>query len=427
MDLQMRKALKEAMWKRYRKAPKTMKTKILNELCTLTGYHRQYAIAQLNMMEDVEPRLPKALRTRKRHYSKDVLAVIERIWEEAGYPWSVRLKGIIELWMPWIRPRFALTSIQETKILRIGARTIDRYLASKKRDLRKRLYGRTKPGTLLRHQIPIKCESWDEVVAGHLELDTVSHSGENSSGTFAYTLNLTDIASTWVETRSVLGKGEVAILEAFRQMKTSLPFPVLSIDSDNGGEFINNRLFEYCQNERIGFTRSRPYKKDDNAHIEQKNWTHVRKIIGWDRYDTPEAVQAMNDLYAHQLRLYMNLFQPSVKLRERVRKGSRRTRRYDPPLTALDRLLRMPGIDRAKLEPLVQLRARLDPFALSATIRRKLDRLWDLRTKRKSSDRKADLEQETAEAKTIAQALARRMEKKKVRSRPKEALSKPHR
>ena len=205
------------------------------------------------------------------------------------------LKGILELWMPWIRRRFALTSIQETKILRIGARTIDRYLASKKRDLRKRLYGRTKPGTLLRHQIPIKCESWDEVAAGHLELDTVSHSGECASGTFAYTLNLTDIASTWVETRSVLGKGEVAILDAFRQMKASLPFPVLSIDSDNGGEFINNRLFEYCQNERIGFTRSRPYKKDDNAHIEQKNWTHVRKIIGWDRYDTPEAVRAMNN------------------------------------------------------------------------------------------------------------------------------------
>jgi hypothetical protein len=421
MELQMRKALKEATWKRYRKASKSMKTKILDELCAATGYHRQYAIAQLNLMEDVEPSLPKVQRTRKRHYPKDVIAVIEKVWEEADYPWSVRLKGILELWLPWIRRRYALTSLQETQILRIGARTIDRYLATKKRDLRKRLYGRTKPGTLLRHQIPIKCESWDEVAAGHLELDTVSHSGENSSGTFAYTLNLIDIASTWVETRSVLGKGEVAILDAFRQMKASLPFPVLSIDSDNGGEFINNRLFEYCQSERIGFTRSRPYKKDDNAHIEQKNWTHVRKIIGWDRYDTPEAVRAMNDLYTQELRLYMNLFQPSVKLRERVRKGSRRTRRYDPPLTALDRLLRMPGLDTTKLEPLVYLRARLDPFALSATIRRKLERLWDLRTKKRLSARKADPGQETAEAKTIAQTLARRMEKKKTRSSPKKA------
>jgi hypothetical protein len=344
--------------------------------------------------------------------------VIEKVWEDADYPWSVRLKGILGLWMPWIRRRFALTSIQETKILRIGARTIDRYLASKKRDLRKRLYGRTKPGTLLRHQIPIKCESWDEVTAGHLELDTVSHSGENASGTFAYTLNLTDIASTWVETRSVLGKGETAILDAFRQMKASLPFPVLSIDSDNGGEFINSRLLGYCQSERIGFTRSRPYKKDDNAHIEQKNWTHVRKIIGWDRYDTPEAVRAMNDLYTQELRLYMNLFQPSVKLKERVRKGSRRTRRYDIPLTALDRLLRLPDIDTKKLDPLVQLRAQLNPFALSATIRRKLDRIWALRTKTRSTSRNADSAKETAEAKALAQSLARRIQKKRKGSNP---------
>ena len=412
MDLRMRKALKEAMWKRYRRSPKTMKTKILDELCAATGYHRQYAIAQLNQMEDAEPFFKKIPRTRKRHYTQDVMAVIEKIWEEADYPWSVRLKVILKLWLPWIRRRYALTSLQETKILRIGARTIDRYLSPKKRNLRKRLYGRTKPGTLLRHQIPIKCESWEEIDPGHLELDTVSHSGENSSGTFAYTLNLTDIASTWVETRSVLGKGEATILEAFRQMKASLPFEVLSIDSDNGGEFINNRLYAYCQSERIGFTRSRPYKKDDNAHIEQKNWTHVRKLIGWDRYDTPEAVQAMNELYAQELRLYMNLFQPSVKLRERLRKGSRRTRRYDPPLTALDRLLHMPNIDQAKLEPLVQLRARLDPFALSATIRRKLGRIWATRTKIRISDRQEEAAKERAEAKDLAQSLARRMRKK---------------
>ena len=427
MDLRMRKALKEAMWKRYRKAPRTMKTKILDELCAMTGYHRQYAIAQLNLMEDRDPPLRKIPRTRKRQYTKDVLAVIEKIWEEVDYPWSVRLKAILKLWMPWIRRRYALTSIQETKILRIGARTIDRYLASKKRDLRKRLYGRTKPGTLLRHKIPIKCESWEEIDPGHLELDTVSHSGECASGTFAYTLSLTDIASTWVETRSVLGKGEVGILEAFCQIQASLPFPVLSIDSDNGGEFINNRLYDYCQSERIGFTRSRPYKKDDNAHIEQKNWTHVRKLIGWDRYDTPEAVQAMNELNAHELRLYMNLFQPSVKLRERVRKGSRRTRRYDPPLTALDRLRQMPHIDQTKLEPLVQLRARLDPFSLSATIHRKLARIWSLRTTKRIPAREADSSQEKEEAKTIAQSLARRMEKKQKALNPEKATLKRRR
>jgi hypothetical protein len=415
MDIRMRKALKEATWVRYRKASKSMKTKILDELCAATGYHRQYAIAQLNRMEDREPHLARPPRARKRHYPPDVLTVIEKIWEEAGYPWSVRLKGILQLWMPWIRRRFALTSLQETKILRIGARTIDRYLASKKRDLRKRLYGRTKPGTLLRHQIPIKCESWNEVAAGHLELDLVSHSGENAEGNFASTLNLTDIASTWVETRAVLGKSEVAVLEAFRQMRASLPFPVLSIDSDNGSEFINARLYAYCRDEGIGFTRSRPYKKDDNAHIEQKNWTHVRKIIGWDRYDTPEAVRAMNDLYTQELRLYQNLFQPSVKLQERVRHGSRKTRRYDAPLTALDRLLRSPNVDPRTLEPLVQLRARLDPFALAAAIRRKLDRVWALKAERRSPLRAPDPAEEKVESKAIAQSLARRMGRKRKR------------
>jgi len=419
MESRMRKALKEAMWKRYRRASKAMKTKILNELCALTGYHRQYAIAQLNQMGDAEPPPVKTPRTRGRRYTKDVLTIIDKIWEEADYPWSVRLKAILELWMPWIRRRYALSSLQETKILTIGARTIDRCLSSKKRSLRKRLYGRTKPGTLLRHKIPIKCEAWEEMDPGHLELDTVSHSGECASGTFAYTLSLTDIASTWVETRSVLGKGEISILDAFREIEAALPFEVRSIDSDNGGEFINNRLYTYCQGKQIGFTRSRPYKKDDNAHIEQKNWTHVRKLIGWDRYDTPEAVQAMNDLYVHELRLYMNLFQPSVKLRERVRKGSRRTRRYGPPLTALDRLLEMPNIDRTKLEPLVQLRARLDPFALSATIRRKLARIWTLRTKVRIQDREADAANDTAEAKALAQTLARRLNKKREGSRTK--------
>jgi hypothetical protein len=415
MDVQMRKALKEAAWKRYRKVSKTTKSLILNELCSVTGYHRKYAIAQLNRLEDTEPRRPRVRRSRQRTYGPDVLAVIEKVWEESGYPWSIRLKGILHLWQPWIRKRYALTKNQEAQILNIGARTIDRHLAAKKRDLKKRLYGRTKPGTLLRHQIPIRCESWEEVAPGHLELDTVSHSGENASGTFAYTLSLTDIASTWVETRAVLGKGEEGILEAFRQIKAGLPFVVLSIDSDNGGEFINSRLYNYCRSEGLGFTRSRPYKKDDNAHIEQKNWTHVRKIIGWDRYDTPEAVRAMNDIYVQELRLYMNLFQPSVKLKERVRKGSRKTKRYEPALTALDRLLSLPGIDRKKLETLVRLRCELDPFVLGRTIRRKLDRLWALRsTGRKATPRADSLD----EAKELVQILVRKIERKNVPVNP---------
>jgi hypothetical protein len=351
----------------------------LDEVCAATGFHRKYAIGRINLIETCRPSRTIVHRRRKRFYGREVLKVVEEVWKEAGYPWSVRLKAILLLWLPAIRRRFSLARATEAQLLRISPRTLDRALADKKRGLRRRLYGRTKPGTLLRHQIPIKCEHWDVKTAGHLELDTVSHCGGNGEGLFAYSFNLTDIGSTWVETRSVLGKGEVGIVKAFSEMSEVLPFKVRDIDSDNGSEFINHNLYGYCHDREIGFTRGRPYKKDDNAHIEQKNWTHVRKLIGWDRYETPESVAALNDLYANELRLYMNLFQPSVKLIRTVRKGSRKIRRYDQPRTPLDRLAEMPGADRQKVEQLLPLRSRLDPFALSKIIRRKLERIWEMR------------------------------------------------
>jgi len=379
MDLHSRRALMDSMSERYRRAAKRSKTRILDEVCAATGFHRKYAIGRINLIETCRPSKTIVHRRRKRFYGREVLKVVEEVWKEAGYPWSVRLKAILLLWLPAIRRRFSLTRATEAQLLRISPRTIDRALADKKRGLRRRLYGRTKPGTLLRRQIPIKCEHWDVKTAGHLELDTVSHCGGNGEGLFAYSFNLTDIGSTWVETRSVLGKGEVGIVKAFSEITEVLPFKVLDIDSDNGGEFINHHLYGYCHDRDIGFTRSRPYKKDDNAHIEQKNWTHVRKLIGWDRYETPESVAALNDLYANELRLYMNVFQPSVKLIRTVRKGSRKVRRYDEPRTPLDRLAEMPGADRQKVEQLLHLRSRLDPFALSKIIRRKLERIWEMR------------------------------------------------
>jgi hypothetical protein len=176
-----------------------------------------------------------------------------------------------------------------------------------------------------------------------------------------------------------MGKGEKGIIEALQQIADALPFPVLGIDSDNGSEFINWHLKAYCDERDLHFTRSRPYKKDDNAHIEQKNWTHVRKLIGWDRYDSPQALAAMNDLYAHELRLYMNLFQPSVKLVQVIRKGSRRTRRYDQPRTPLDRLSDSNTAGFQKIEELRALRDRTDPFELAARVQQKLETLWSLR------------------------------------------------
>lgn len=303
---------------------------------------------------------------------------MEAIWEAANYPWSVRLKETIRVWIPWIRRRYRITSKMEEKLLSISPSTIDRHLKLKKNKLKRRLYGRTKPGTLLRHKIPVKTDTWDVKRPGFCELDLVSHCGGCGSGEFIYSLNLTDIYSGWVETQAVLGKGEIGVLKALERISQVLPFKILGIDSDNGSEFINHHLWSYCEAGSIQFTRSRPYKKDDNAHIEQKNWTHVRKFMGWDRYDSPEALEAMNDLYKNELPLFMNLFQPSVKLIKTIRKGSRRKRIYDKPQTPLDRLLSSKHLNKRKREELKTRREGLDPFSLSETINKKLECIWDL-------------------------------------------------
>ena len=205
----------------------------------------------------------------------------------------------------------------------------------------------------------------------------MAHWGDRGDGEFAHSLNLTDIHTTWVETRAVLGRGQTGVRDALDEMRQALPFALQGSDSDNGSEFINLHLYGYCQEHRIQFTRGRPYKKDDNAHIEQKNWTHVRKLMGYVRYAAPEAVAAMNDLYRHELRLFQNRFLPSVKLVKKVRVGSRVRRRYDRPQTPLERVVAGGG-DPGKVAELVALRARLDPFTLAQTIDEKLDRIYRL-------------------------------------------------
>jgi len=368
--------LKEALTsfrRRYRAASRQERSGLLNELCKLAGYHRKYAIGLLNAREEKTMNRPR--RRRSPTYSQEAMKGLEAIWRAAGYPWSVRLKALLPLWLPWARKHLEhLTPDLERQLLAISARQVDRRLAPRKRHLKHRLYGRTKPGGLLRHQVPIRTEAPRDTAPGHTEVDLVSHSGPSARGEFAYSLNLTDLASGWCESRALLGRGQEAVLAALKAIRATLPFSLLGLHSDNGSEFLNHHLVGYCQHQRIQFTRSRPYKKDDSARIEQKNWTHVRRLWGWDRYDTPQQVRAMNDLYTTELRLMMNLFQPSVKLVEKVRRGSRLTRHYDPPRTPLDRLAdahprnAMP----AALQKLLALRETIDPFALSAAIERKL-------------------------------------------------------
>jgi hypothetical protein len=370
------------LWKathaHYRSAPRASKGQILDEFCRATGYHRKYALRLLNGAP------PGVARPRRRRrpvtYSAAMIQALRVIWEAAGYPWSVRLKALLPAWLPWARRRLGLSPAVCRQLRAISARQMDRRLAPLKRQLRARRYGRTKPGSLLKHHIPLKTDHWAVTVPGFAEVDLVAPAGSRAEGEFAHSLNVTDMHTTWVETRAVLGRSEVGVQEALEDIRQALPFRLQGIDSDNGSEFINDHLYRYCQAQAIQFTRGRPYKKDDNAHIEQKNWTHVRKLVGYHRYDTASAVAALNDLYGHELRLFQNLFLPSVKLLRKERVGARQRRRYDAPRTPLERVQACPTADRPDVAQLVALRDRLDPFALAATIDHKLDRLLRLAT-----------------------------------------------
>jgi hypothetical protein len=372
----------QAIYQRYRRARRPEKRRILDEFCQVAGCHRKHAIRLLNSPAPGTARPP---RRRDDIYSAAAIDALRSIWEAAGYPWSLRLKALLPLWLPWARRRFRLRPAVERQLRAISPRQMDRRLAPYRHALTRRLYGRTKPGTLLKHHIPIKTDRWNVATPGFTEIDLVAHSGSLGEGEFLHSLNLTDIHTTWVETAAVLGKGQAGVQAALEELRQALPFPLRGIDSDNGSEFINQHLWDYCQAQEIQFTRGRPYKKDDNAHIEQKNWTHVRKLLGYVRYDSPAAQAAIHALYRHELRLFQNLFLPSVKLLGKERVGARIRRRYDAPRTPLERVLACAETRPEVAARLQQQRASLDPFALARAIEQRLERIYALANARHSA------------------------------------------
>jgi hypothetical protein len=235
---------------RYGKADRKAKREMLNGFCLTTGYHRKYTIRILNGPAPGKgPDRP--VRKRGLSYGHELLSVLTSVWEAAGYPWSVRLKALLPAWMPWIRKRFKLSPEIEKQLLSISPRQMDRRLAVKKNQQRRRIYGRTKPGYLLKHHIPVKTDSWDVKSPGFTEVDLVSHSGNSSDGDFGYSLNITDIQTTWTETRALLGKGQTAVQQALDEIEGMLPFQLLGLDSDNGSEFINGHLKAWCDRKQI--------------------------------------------------------------------------------------------------------------------------------------------------------------------------------
>jgi hypothetical protein len=256
------------------------------------------------------------------------------------------------------------------QLLVVSSATLDRLLAKTKREAHLKGRTTTRPGTLLKHHIPVRTfADWDDVRPGFCEVDLVAHDGGSAFGDYCHSLNLTDVVTAWTETFAVRNKAQFHVFEGLKTIRTQMPFPLLGVDSDNGSEFINMHLARYCEAERITFTRSRPYRKNDNCYVEQKNYSIVRRTVAYYRYASPAQLVLLNDIY-RTLRLYTNFFQPVMKLQEKVRAGSKLTRRYDAPCTPYKRLLAHPLVPQEIKERLTIQYQALNIVALKQELNR---------------------------------------------------------
>ena len=378
---------------RYQKASKNQKGIILNEFIALTDYDRCYASYLLknhgkkvwlnNKVIVIGDIAKKHNRQRQRTYGEDVLKPLKRIWVIMDCICGKRLQPLLKEMLVILEKHKEIRVTREIKkkLLHISAATIDRLLKPERKKYELRGRSLTKPGTLLKHQIPIRTFSeWDEQKPGFVEIDLVGHDGGELRGDFIQTLNVTDVNTGWTDMQAVKNKAQIWVFEALEDVRERLPFDLLGIDSDNGGEFINSHLFQFCQRQHITFTRSRSYRKNDNCFIEQKNYTIVRRFVGYARYATDAAQALLNELYGY-LRLYINFFQPVMKLIQKTRIGSRVRKKYDVPQTPNQRVLASPFIPESKKAVLRQRYGQLNPAMLRreiAKLQNKLLRLSEL-------------------------------------------------
>lgn len=364
-----RKEYLKNIYKRYWQSSKKERGRILDEFCKNTGYARKYATRILNAPFDSQRRMCKK---RSVIYTNEDVHFLQKIWRILDCPCGQRLQPVLQQTIDALRRHRELDVPRsiEARLLTIAPVTIDRKLASFKKTARRMIQGTTKPGSLLKRQIPISLSRWDETVPGFLEVDLVAHCGSSAAGDFVSTLNITDMVTQWTESVAILGKSQRAVIQSLDDLQHRLPFPLRGIDPDNGAEFINWNLLRYCAEREVEFTRSRPYHKNDNAHIEQKNWTHVRKIVGYRRLETMDAVIALNELYAGPLRLYMNFFQPTMKLIKKDRIGGQLKRVYDIAQTPYQRVLASDRVVEEEKEKLRTLYQTLNPAQLKRDIER---------------------------------------------------------
>ncbi len=368
----------QAIRNRYKKADKKEKGKILDEFTKATGLHRKAAIRLLNRVDK-----PQATRRlgRPRKYSHEVVGALKTAWEAGDRLCSKRLHPFLPEMVRVLRLNGErnITVEVETQLCRISPSTIDRLLHPFRQQGGRRSFSTTKPGSLLKNSIPIRTfTDWEENRPGFLEADTVAHCGESVEGFYLNTLMAVDIASGWAEGSAVWGKGQERVGSAIHGIRQRFPFPIPGLDTDNGGEFINQHLFNYCRREKITFTRSRSYKKNDNCYVEQKNGNVVRRVIGYDRYSSRQAWETLNQIY-YRLHLYGNFFQPTMKLVSKSRRGAKVHKVYDTAQTPYQRLLKLDVLSGTKKQELAATYSRLNPAELIAQINQSLEHLWTLK------------------------------------------------
>jgi hypothetical protein len=406
LTMNERKAVTSEVAKRYQKESKKQRGKILDEFTALTDYNRSYASHILSnwgrkvIVKSADKRIAvvfgttrrKTKRHRQRYYDNKVVNVLRSIWIISDYLCGKRLSYFLKEVVPVLEKfgELRLNAQIRGKLLRISPATIDRILRGDKKKLMLKSRARTKPGTLLKHQIPIRTFSeWDDLRPGFAEVDLVGHDGGDAHGEFAYTLNLTDVCTGWAEMEAIRNRAQKWAFEAIINIEARLPFMLLGLDSDNDSAFINAHLQRYCEDKQITFTRSRPYRKNDNCFVEQKNYSVVRKAVGYMRYDRAEELESLNVLYRY-LRLYVNFFQPVMKLKEKTRIGSKVKKRYDTARTPFQRVLESKHIDSVIKRKLKRQYEKLNPAELKRNITKLQNKLMELATSKTNAKKKGD-------------------------------------
>lgn len=363
---------------RYSSSSKAEKQRILDELVATLGYHRKYAIQLLGQKS---PRRPTAKRVRSRKYTIEVVVVLEKLWRVANCIAARRLIPSLQDLVEALERHGEMTLEPKTRklLLGISVATADRLLQrARQADLRCHGKATTKPGTLLKQSIPVRTfADWDDAKAGFVEVDLVAHCGESTRGEYLNSLNTIDVATRWTESVAIVNRSQTKVSEAVVLVRGRLPFPLLGIDSDNGAEFINANLKRYCEQNKITFTRSRPYKKNDQAYVEQKNWTGVRQFVGYSRYEGQAACDLLNQLYK-PLRAYINYFQPVMVLIEKERNGAKVKKKYDKAKTPYQRVLESPDVSEQVKARLREEYLTLNPAALLREINGRQRALWRL-------------------------------------------------